>query len=52
VKAFFSTKSQIYIAPIVIDLSRSTVDCKPEKIIGHEDPKKWDFKNFDQMWAD
>jgi putative nucleotidyltransferase with HDIG domain len=52
VKVFFSTKSQIFITPQVIDLSRPTVDCKGEKIEHHEDPKKWNFKNFDQMWAE
>lgn len=51
VKVFFSLKSKTYITPEIIDLSRSTIDCKPEQIVGHEDAAKWAFKNFDQMWA-
>ena len=51
VKVFFSTKSGTYIPPEIIDLSRPTIDCKAEKIISHEDAKKWSIKNFNHMWA-
>lgn len=51
VKVFFSTKSNVHIPPEIIDLSRSTMDRNAEQIVGHEDPAKWAFKNFDQMWA-
>lgn len=51
VKVFFSTKSSLYIAPTVIDLSLTMADASAEKIVGYEDPLKWKFKNFDQMWA-
>lgn len=46
VKIFFSTKSQAYIKPEVIDLARS-----PEKIAGREDAAKWDIKDVDHYWA-
>ncbi|MBX9869804.1 MAG: HD-GYP domain-containing protein, partial [Burkholderiaceae bacterium] len=49
VKVFFSTKSGMYIPPEIIDLSRPTIDCKAEKIISHEDAKKWSIKNFNHM---
>ena len=46
VKVFFSTKSQAYIKPEVIDLARSA-----EKIAGREDAAKWGIKDIDQYWA-
>ncbi len=46
VKVFFSTKSQAYIKPEVIDLARS-----PEKIAGREDAAKWGIKDVDRYWA-
>lgn len=46
VKVFFSTKSQAYIRPEVIDLARS-----PEKIAGREDAAKWGIKDVDRYWA-
>src|SRR5574343_420692 len=46
VKVFFSTKSQAYIKPEIIDLARS-----PEKIAGREDAAKWGIKDIDQYWA-
>lgn len=46
VKIFFSTKSQAYIKPEVIDLARS-----PEKIAGREDAAKWGIKDVDHYWA-
>ncbi len=48
VKAFFSTKSQVYIVPELIDLSRPGVI---EKIVGREDAAKWGIKNLDELWA-
>ena len=47
VKVFFSTRSQAYIPPEVIDLTRSA-----EKISGREDAKKWGIKNVDRYWAE
>jgi HD-GYP domain-containing protein (c-di-GMP phosphodiesterase class II) len=46
VKVFFSTKSQAYIRPEIIDLARS-----PEKIAGREDTAKWGIKDVDRYWA-
>lgn len=46
VKVFFSTKSQAYIKPEVIDLARS-----PETIAGREDAAKWGIKDIDHYWA-
>lgn len=46
VKVFFSTKSQAYIRPEIIDLARS-----PEKIGGREDAAKWGIKDIDRYWA-
>lgn len=46
VKVFFSTKSQAYIQPEIIDLARSA-----EKIAGREDAAKWGIKDIDQYWA-
>lgn len=48
VKAFFSTKSQTYIVPELIDLSRPGVT---EKIVSREDAAKWGIKNLDELWA-
>jgi putative nucleotidyltransferase with HDIG domain len=48
VKIFFSTKSQAYIPPEVIDLSRPGT---AEKIVGREDAAKWGIKNLEQLWA-
>jgi len=46
IKVFFSTKSQAYIKPEIVDLARS-----PEKIAGREDAGKCGIKDIDQYWA-
>ena len=46
VKVFFSTKSQAYIKPEIIDIARSA-----EKITGREDAAKWGIKDIDRFWA-
>jgi HD-GYP domain-containing protein (c-di-GMP phosphodiesterase class II) len=48
IKVFFSTKSQVYIPPELIDLTRPGVS---EKIVAREDPAKWGIKNMDQLWT-
>ncbi|HZX32490.1 MAG TPA: HD-GYP domain-containing protein [Rhodocyclaceae bacterium] len=48
VKVFFSTKSQAYIKPEIIDLSRP--GCH-DKIAGREDAAKWGIKDVDRYWA-
>lgn len=45
VRAFFSLKSNAFVAPELIDLSRSK-----DKIVGREDPAKFKFKNMEQLW--
>ena len=46
IKVFFSTKSQAYLKPEVIDLARSA-----EKIAGREDAEKWGIKDINRYWA-
>jgi putative nucleotidyltransferase with HDIG domain len=46
VKVFFSTKSQTYIEPEIIELARS-----PETIAGREDAAKWGINNVDRYWS-
>lgn len=48
VKVFFSAKSQAYIPPAVIDLSRPEAR---DKIVGREDPGKWGIKDINRYWA-
>ncbi|WP_367848451.1 HD-GYP domain-containing protein [Rhodoferax sp. WC2427] len=48
VKAFFSTKSDMRILPVVIDLSAP--DCT-DKIAGREDPAYWRFQDLNTLWS-
>ena len=48
VKVFFSIQSNGRIAPKLLDLSRPS--CK-DKIISHEDPKKWNIPDIQQLWS-
>lgn len=48
VKVFFSTKSNTYIRPDVVYLSRPGTT---EKIVSREDAATWSIKNLDQFWA-
>lgn len=48
VKVFFSTKSNLRIMPELIDLSRP--GCA-EKIVGREDPAKWNFPDLNELWS-
>lgn len=47
VKVFFSTRSQLRIAPEVIDLSRPNVT---DRIVGREDPARWRFNDLETLW--
>lgn len=47
IKVFFSTRSQAYIAPETIDLSRSR-----EKIAGREDGLKWGIQDTSRYWME
>lgn len=47
VRLFYSTKSDAYIRPELLDLSRpGTAD----RIVAAEDPARWHFKNLDTLW--
>ena len=48
VKVFFSTKSNMRIMPQLIDLSRPDT---LEKIVGREDPAKWNFSDLNELWS-
>lgn len=48
IKIFFSTKSQAYITPELVDLSRPGTS---EKIVAREDAAKWGIKDLDRFWA-
>ena len=47
VRAFYSTKSKVYLTPELIDLSRGSV---AEKIAGVEDPVAWGLKDLEKFW--
>ncbi len=48
VKIFFSTKSEMPIAPEIVDLSKS--NCR-DRIEARESPAKWKFAHLDELWA-
>jgi putative nucleotidyltransferase with HDIG domain len=48
VKVFYSTKSGLRIPPEVVDLAAP--GCT-EKIVAREDPDKWRFPDFDELWS-
>ena len=49
VKVFFSTKSNMRVAPHVVDLSHP--NCS-EKILAREDPTVWRFSDLNELWSD
>ncbi len=48
VKVFFSTKSNMRIMPVIIDLSQPNTN---EKIVSREDPAKWKFADLNELWS-
>lgn len=48
VKVFYSTKSNMRILPLMIDLSRPD---SADKIASREDPAKWRFPDLDALWS-
>ncbi len=48
VKVFFSTKSNMRILPVLVDLSQPTTS---EKIVSREDPAKWKFSDLNELWS-
>jgi putative nucleotidyltransferase with HDIG domain len=49
IKVFFSTKSNMRIAPHVVDLSHPNCN---EKIQGREDPAVWRFPDLNELWSE
>jgi hypothetical protein len=48
VNVFYSTRLNMRIMPIVVDLSAASAT---KKIFQLEDPGKWKFKDLDQRWS-
>lgn len=48
VKVFFSTRSNARIMPEIVDLSHA--GCR-DKISSREDPARWNFPNFNELWS-
>lgn len=49
VKVFFSTKSNLPITPVRLDLSRPGVQ---DRIVGRENPAQWGFPALDELWVE
>lgn len=47
VKVFFDTRTEMPVAPSVLDLARSGLD----KIVDREPPGRWNFPHLNQLWA-
>jgi putative nucleotidyltransferase with HDIG domain len=48
VRAFFSTKSAVHIAPVDLDLADP--GCR-DRIAGRESNQTWQFRHLDELWA-
>lgn len=48
VKVFFSTKSSLRFAPILVDLAER--GCT-EKVVARENPEKWNFPDLNDLWC-
>jgi putative nucleotidyltransferase with HDIG domain len=48
VKVFYSTKSNMRIVPVMLDLSKASTS---DKINNREDPTKWNFPDLNEMWS-
>ena len=48
-KVFFSTRTNARIRPEIVNLSRP--GCR-EKIVGREDPQRWNFPDLNELWSD
>ncbi len=49
VKVFYSSKLEMRIAPVLVDLSFGG---HRERILGREDPAHWNFPDLNEMWSD
>jgi len=47
VRVFFSTRSQMRIAPEIVDLARAGTR---DTIAGREDPERWNFRDLNDLW--
>jgi len=48
IKVFFSTKSNMRIVPVLVDLSHPSAI---ERIVNREDPVKWNFPDLNDLWS-
>ncbi len=48
IKVFFSTKSNMRIVPVMLDLSHPSAT---ERIQQREDPNKWNFPDINELWS-
>lgn len=48
IKVFFSTKSNMRITPVLVDLSHPSAI---ERIVQREDPAKWHFQDLNTLWS-
>ncbi len=48
IKVFFSTKSNMRIVPVLVDLSHPGAT---ERIVNREDPVKWNFPDLNDLWS-
>lgn len=48
IKVFYSIKSSLRIVPEVLDMSHKSTQ---DRIAGHEEPAKWNFPDFDEIWS-
>ncbi len=48
IKVFYSTKSEMRIPPVIVDLSKTT---EVDKILNREDPAKWNFSDLNALWS-
>ena len=49
VKLFFSTKSNMPIPPMRLDLATANT---ADRIVGRESPEQWGFKHIEDLWVD
>ena len=47
IKVFYSTRSDSFITPEILDLARPGVT---DRIVANEDPSRWHFKKLDDLW--
>jgi len=48
IKVFFSTKSNMRMVPVMVDLAHPSAI---ERIQNREDPAKWNFPDLNELWS-